>query len=89
MEDPSKNPENKFHDASISTDKNNDFFNQNTRRFVEAKTGEILYIKESGEAYYQRQKDNNNLILVTDFKQLIQLKDSPMSVSSMNLIHNT
>ncbi len=89
MEDPSKNPENKFHDASISTDKNNDFFNQNTRKFVEAKTGEILYIKESGEAYYQRQKDNNNLILVTDFKQLIQLKDSPMSVSSMNLIHNT
>ena len=39
-----------------------DFFPQSTRKFIEVSTGEILFIKESGEAYYQRDSNNNNLI---------------------------
>lgn len=61
-----------------------DCFPPTTRKFVESRTGEIIYLKETGEAFYQRSKVDPNLVLIQDLRQLT-LKDSPMSVSSLTL----
>ncbi|CDW82128.1 myb-like dna-binding domain containing protein [Stylonychia lemnae] len=54
---------------------------QNSKKFVEVRSGEILYVKENGEAYYQKHANDQNLIMIKEFSQLA-IQDSPMSVSS-------
>jgi hypothetical protein len=42
-------------------------FGKSTKKFIEMRTGEALYIKETGEAFYQKSK-TDVLVLVNDFK---------------------
>ena len=42
-----------------------------TKKFVEVRSGEILYIKESGEILYQRGK-GSNLTPISDIKQIMR-----------------
>jgi hypothetical protein len=44
-----------------------DCFPQGTRKFVEVNSGEVLYLKETGETFYQK-ATNENLILISDLK---------------------
>jgi len=41
-----------------------DCFPPTTRKFIESRTGEIIYLKETGEAFYQRSKVDPNLVLI-------------------------
>ena len=52
------------------------------KKFVETKTGEVIYLKQTGEAFYQKTK-SDVLVLISDLKQLV-INDSPMSISSLN-----
>lgn len=82
-----KNLESKQMDMSLTIEDKRlpDCFPPSTRKFVETRTGETIYLKETGEAFYQRSKVDPNLILISDLRQLT-LKDSPMSVSSLTLL---
>lgn len=81
MEDVNKS----IKQVDLTHDKIPECFPQTTtKKFVEVKSGEIIYLKETGEAYYQRTYQDPSLILIQDLRQLT-LKDSPMSVSSLTL----
>jgi CTP-dependent riboflavin kinase len=43
-----------------------------TKKFIEGRTGEMIYVKDNGESYYQRSNDDP-IITILDMKRIVSI----------------